>query len=71
MRVRALKSFVDGKYGRHSKGDKFEIPSGADWVKAGLVEIVEGDDIETASMQPPEKAVVKKTNTPRKTKATK
>ena len=69
MLVKALKSCVDGKYGRHSSGDVFEIPNGADWVKAGLVEIVEGDGIETASIQPPENAVIKKTNSPRKPKA--
>ena len=69
MLVRAVKSFVDGKYGRHDEGDVFDIPNGADWVLAGLVEAIEGDAIETAAIAPPEKAVIKKTNArkPKKT----
>ena len=62
MQVEAVKSFVDGKFGRHSKGDVFEMPKEADWLNAGLVVPYEGDDIETAAIQPPQVAVIKKTN---------
>jgi hypothetical protein len=60
MKVRALKSFVDGKFGRHSKGDEFELPEGCDWLNAGFVEPV-GKEIESAVKPPAQKAVIKKT----------
>lgn len=69
MRVKAIKSFVDGRYGRHDDGDIFDLPKGADWVAAGLVEPVE-ETIETAAIKPPRRAT-KKTNTPRKPRAKK
>ena len=59
MQVRATRSFVDGKYGRHNEDDVFELPAGCDWLQSGLVEPVE-PEIETASMEPPTR--IKKTN---------
>lgn len=72
MRVRVVKSFVDGKYGRKSRGAEFEMPDAVDWLKAGLVEPVE-PEIEVATKKAPRKAVVKKTNArkPRKPAAKK
>lgn len=53
MIVRALTSFGGTEYGHYSDGDVFELPEGVDWLRAGLVEIVQ----EAAVMEPPEKAV--------------
>ena len=44
MKVRALKSF--GSAGvvnsvHYSAGDVFELPDGVDWLRVGLVEVVE------------------------------
>jgi hypothetical protein len=59
--VRALKSFggSDGRGHRvhHSAGDIFELPDGADWLRAGLVE-AHPLERETAALEPPEKAVM-------------
>ena len=46
MKVRALIGFVstiDGVKHRIQEGDEFDLPKGADWLSAGLVELVEGD----------------------------
>lgn len=56
MLVRALKSFGGNKYGHFPEGKVFELPDGVDWLRAGLVELVE-PEIETASIEAPEKAV--------------
>lgn len=40
MKVRALVSF-GSPYGSFTAGDEFELPDGVDWLKAGLVELVE------------------------------
>lgn len=40
MKVRALNSFSDSVYGTRAAGDEFELPDGADWLRAGLVEVV-------------------------------
>lgn len=40
MKVRALTSFSDVQ-GSHSPGDVFELPEGADWLRAGFVEPAE------------------------------
>jgi len=46
MKVIAIKSFVgtdgNGKKHRIQSGDELELPPGTDWLKAGLVEPVEG-----------------------------
>ena len=43
MKVKALKSFVstiDSVKHRIQEGDVFDLPKGADWLTAGLVEMV-------------------------------
>lgn len=62
MQVKAVNSFVDGKFGRHNKGDVFELPAEADWLNAGLVVPFVEDGIEMAAIEPPQRAVIKKTN---------
>lgn len=39
MKVRALNSFSDSVHGTHAAGDVFYLPEGADWLRAGLVEV--------------------------------
>ena len=57
MLVRALKSF--GGQGIHiSQGQVFELPDDVDWLQAGLVEIVEGQPMETATAEPESKAML-------------
>ena len=46
MRVRAIKSFsglVDGKFTSRAKGSEFDLPAGCDWLRAGMVEVVNVD----------------------------
>ena len=46
MKVKALVGFVgtvDGKTVSHPAGSEFELPDGADWLRAGLVVAVEGE----------------------------
>ena len=70
MKGRVIRSFSDNKHGSFSDGDVVDIPEGVDWVTAGFVlPIANSDTIENAAIYPPERAV-KKTNNPRKTKAT-
>lgn len=40
MQVRALVSFVDMEHGGREAGKVFALPEGADWLRAGLVEVV-------------------------------
>ena len=40
MKVKALISFSDSVHGTRAGGDVFELPEGADWLRAGLVEVV-------------------------------
>lgn len=61
IKVRAVKSFAalfGNRSYRHSPGDEFYLPVGADWVRSGLCEVVEDKAI---SLQPsaisPEKSV--------------
>lgn len=60
MLVRALKSFGGrGPWGsiHVSDGDVFELPHGADWLRAGLVEIYDPETMaapESAMLPPPE-----------------
>lgn len=42
MKVKCLVSFSDSVHGTRSAGDEFELPEGADWLRAGLVEAVGG-----------------------------
>lgn len=59
MRVKAVKSFggvtSEGRY-HISEGEEFELPEGVDWLRAGLVVPVKAA-VETAAIEPPEKAV--------------
>jgi hypothetical protein len=65
MKVRALTTFGGAnKTGRiHvSAGDVFELPDGVDWLKAGLVELVDEPlERETATAEPVENAAMPKT----------
>ncbi len=56
MKVRALKSFGSTQYGTFPEGKEFYLPEGVDWLRVGLVELVE-PEIETAAVEAPEKAV--------------
>jgi hypothetical protein len=58
MRVRALQPF-SGMGLSVSEGDEFELPDGADWLRAGLVEPVESE-VETATEKRPTRRAVKK-----------
>ena len=40
MRVRVITSFA-GPHGSFAPGEEFDLPEGADWLDAGLVEAVE------------------------------
>ena len=40
MKVKALKAF-SGPKGSYGTGDIFELPNGVNWIKEGLVEVVE------------------------------
>lgn len=56
MLVKALKSF--GGQGVHvSEGQVFELPEGSDWLRAGLVEVVEQPQQEAAVAEMPAKAM--------------
>jgi hypothetical protein len=55
MRVRAIISFADAKYGGFSKGSIFEMPEDADWLRAKFVEPV-GDDSAEQGVDPPAEA---------------
>lgn len=60
--MKALKSFIsriDGQTYRVGQDDVLEMPLGADWAQAGLVEALDNAP-ETASVKPPERAVTKK-----------
>ena len=63
MKVRALTSFggtyARGNHVHYGKGDKFELPTGVDWLNAGLVEAIETQP-EAAVVKPPRKAVRRK-----------
>jgi hypothetical protein len=43
MKVRAIVSFADVKYGGFAKGSIFDLPEDADWLRAKFVEPV-GDE---------------------------
>lgn len=62
MQVKALKSFgavINNNFLSVAEGDVVELPEGADWVRAGLVEpIADPVGAENASIDPTEKAVV-------------
>lgn len=69
MKGKVLRSFSDTKHGSFSEGEEIDIPAGVDWVQAGFV--AAADEIETAAVQAPERAVKKtaKPRQPRKVKA--
>ena len=69
MKVKVIRSFVDGKYGSKGMNDIIDLPDGVDWLKAGFVIPIE-DETETAAIKPP-RAAVKKTAKPRKPRAKK
>jgi len=69
MKGRVIKSFAGTHYGSYGQGDIIDIPTGVDWVQAGLVEVIEEEKIETA-MIAPGRTAVKKTAKPRKPKVT-
>ena len=48
MKVKALISFSDSVHGTRAGGDVFELPEGADWLRAGLVEAVPEPESEQA-----------------------
>ena len=52
MKVKALRTFADSTQGVIHEGDVVEMPEGADWVKAGLVETaaVKGGEPRDASV---------------------
>jgi len=56
MKVKALNSFSDSVYGTRAAGDEFELPAGADWLRAGLVEVVVEPEVEAAPVIEPEAA---------------
>lgn len=61
MKVIAVHSFVstiDGVKHRVSAGDEVEMPSGADWLTAGLVMPAKTSDQEAAVMPPQETAAM-------------
>lgn len=55
MKVKCVRSFVDGMHGSKGQGDVFEMPEGVDWLKAGFVVPVEDED------KPPKKITKRKT----------
>jgi hypothetical protein len=61
--VKARQSFaslINGEIHQITKGKIISLPKGADWVKAGLVEVLGKDSkTETANITPPETATVK------------
>ena len=61
--VKAKKSFAsmtNGKVVQVSKGKILSLPKDADWVKAGLVDVLGKDSkTETANITPPETATAK------------
>ena len=60
MKVKALKSFADGRYGVIHKGSEVEMPDDADWVDAGLVEtaaVKGGEPRDTSTGRQPVTAV--------------
>ena len=67
MLVKAVKSFGGSQHGHRAEGSVFELPDGVDWLQAGLVVPV-GEEVETATLEAPEKAVKPSRVTKRKAK---
>lgn len=52
MKVKALNSFSDSVYGTCAAGAVFELPEGADWLRAGLVEVVAEPEVVEVVAEP-------------------
>lgn len=59
MKVKAVKTFVAGRYGRRVKGAVFELPEDVNWLQTGYVVPVKDSGAENATIEAPEAAVVK------------